>query len=359
MVTENKHTFFEIKFENYVDVDDGKGDPYVSSKHIYENSLLILDILGLSEKDAYLVRIESDPDEDDVKHELNDFLLIIKCVPRKRIASIRNSLYSISDKIGNYKLRSLTKHEKISLILELRQDKSVYFIMDPDVVHYTGDDLSFFKDKSNFYPWQKDLYDKIFDSEDNLKPIDARKIISIVDPVGKSGKSSFVKFLCYKRKDFVKLSYGTSMQLRSAILSVGPKKAYLIDLPRTPGSFDKTSDILSVIEDLKNGHLTSPMYGKYSNMLMNPPIVIVFSNTFFPFDSLSADRWDSFVIESSLNSPKLVHLGELEHKKYYQKQVKLNILTFLKEERLKKSLAQGFYRGEYDHLIKDQDHIVL
>ena len=42
MVTENKHTFFEIKFENYVDVDDGKGDPYVSSKHIYENSLLIL-----------------------------------------------------------------------------------------------------------------------------------------------------------------------------------------------------------------------------------------------------------------------------------------------------------------------------
>lgn len=82
----------------------------------------------------------------------------------------------------------------------------------------------------------------------------------IFDPTGCTGKSKFLKWVCVNRPEEVaKVTFGTASQLRSAIISAGSRKCYFLDLPRTSSSDDS---ILGVIEDIKNGHIVSNMYGQ-------------------------------------------------------------------------------------------------
>ena len=338
----NKHSFFSVQVKP-------TSNSEVSVQFVDELLDEFVDRTNLLETDfcAY------------VNKENFEITLVFKVEPRKRTSYIRKCCDFIFPSFGcQYYLMPLTKDQKVKLLETFSNNKDLEQLKGFTQSDYTAKDIRLFENKSNYFPWQKDLYNKIFNDDDSLKPIEDRKIISIVDPIGKSGKSTFVKYLCYKREDFVKLSYGTSMQLRSAILNVGSKKCYLIDLPRTTGAYDKKDDILSVIEDLKNGHLTSPMYGKYSNMLMDPPIVIVFSNIFFPYDSLSADRWDCYLIKSSSDSPALISLSESEAKKLYKKQQeeleRKKFHSFLEMEENRSQWAKEFHkkRGTLQPQIK-------
>ena len=74
----------------------------------------------------------------------------------------------------------------------------------------------------------------------------------------------------------------------------------IYDLHRTRGKSDSLTDILSVIEDIKDGFVTSSMYGDDKQLMMSPPTVIVFSNIRLPYNSLSEDRWDLYTIHSDL-----------------------------------------------------------
>jgi len=303
---QNKHSFYEVVLSHstttYLNPDGETFDELLDE---------FISKVNPVEKDFYVFF-------DTIKNQIT---YLFKVEPRRRTSYIKKIVDELSSFFFfDYALQPLTKDQKVLLLNNLKKDSDIRLIRGSSVIEYTGEDISIFRDKENYYPWQKDLYNKIFQEDDSLKPIEYRKIISIVDPKGKCGKSTFVKYLCYKREDFVKLSYGTSMQLRSAILNIGPKKCYLIDLPRTSGTFDKREDILSVIEDLKNGHMTSPMYGKYSNILMDPPLVIVFSNIFFPYDSLSEDRWDSYMIVEKSGLPTLLDVGKTEYNRLFKKQ---------------------------------------
>lgn len=333
-VDQNKHTFFEVVIKSLVDKDV-----------LNPQSDLFHDLM-----DDFVARVNLVDTDFSVFYNKEKCLLtyIFKVEPRKRLSFIRKCCdYVFPTFKCEYSLEPLTRDQKTRLIDNLLADSNIDQVRGGLNFDYTAKDIELFKDKDNFFAWQIDLYEKIFSQDGNIKPIESRKIISIVDPIGKSGKSTFVKYLCYIRSDFVKLSYGSSMQLRSAILNVGPKKCYLIDLPRTSGINDRKEDILSVIEELKNGHITSPMYGKYANVLMDPPIVIVFSNLFFPYDSLSADRWDCYIInKDSLSSPKLVSLGEREIKRKYAIQqeeiAKKKFINFLVMEERQKLWEKEF-----------------
>jgi len=108
-----------------------------------------------------------------------------------------------------------------------------------------------------------------------------------------------VKWLCVRYPlDIVKISFGTTHQLRSSCISIGSKKCYVVDLPRRLGRDDSLSNIISVIEDIKNGHVTSNMYGRYKNLIMDPPHIVVFSNRKCPKEDLSPDRWVSYSIDN-------------------------------------------------------------
>lgn len=111
--------------------------------------------------------------------------------------------------------------------------------------------------------------------------------------------------MCWGRLDsIVKVDYGLSHQLRSLVIEAGPKEVYIIDLLRTRGRNDNMDDMLSVIEEVKNRFLTSPMYRKNKNLMMRPPFVLVFSNTYLPYDKLSKDRWECYEMKQP-NPPKL------------------------------------------------------
>ena len=174
---------------------------------------------------------------------------------------------------------------------------------------YSAEDLKVFEEYRNLYDWQKTLYEKIIAPDGEFNAADSSKIISVIDKEGKKGKSSFVKWLCYNYPlDIARISYGTASQLRSAVFNMGRRKCYIIDLPRTRGKSDSLADILSVIEDVKNGFVTSSMDEGDKQLMMAPPTVIVFSNTTLPLHSLSEDRWDLYTINPNLRLVRSQHL---------------------------------------------------
>lgn len=115
----------------------------------------------------------------------------------------------------------------------------------------------------------------VYKENGKLKEPDMRSIISIADFKGNSGKSSFFKYLYVKDRENVgRITYGSASQLRSASIAMGKKKLYIIDLARSKAKDDKQEDLLSVIEDIKSGTIISPMYGKNSELIMEPPHII-------------------------------------------------------------------------------------
>lgn len=176
-------------------------------------------------------------------------------------------------------------------------------------LEYNGDDIGFLDDKENRYPWQQEIINQLVDEDSfDLKPADDRTIVWIYDPAGNNGKSKFVKWFYCRFNYITKISFGTANQLRSALISVGAKKVYFIDIPRTLGPDDSITAILSAIEDLKNGFITSSFYGKGTTLLMDPPHIIVFSNHQAPTNTLSQDRWISYLVEK--DSKSLSRLGD-------------------------------------------------
>lgn len=169
-------------------------------------------------------------------------------------------------------------------------------------IPYSGEDTAFLDDESKRYPWQNFIYGKVFENDKvSIVPAGDREIYWIFDPWGNSGKSKFVKYLCTNNSDVVKVSFGTAAQLRSSIISIGPKAVYLIDTPRTLDSNDSIPALISTLEDIKNGFVVSSFYGKHQQLLMDPPHVIVFSNKACPQDMLSKDRWLSYKMTRELD----------------------------------------------------------
>jgi len=175
------------------------------------------------------------------------------------------------------------------------QPRSFGFLMP-----YEASDLKLFLNKDSWYPWQRELSEILFQSELGKVPIkikdaDDRTLIWIFDQYGCSGKSKFVKHVCFnEQENTCKLAFGSSTQLRSACISAGPRQLYFIDLPRTLGRDDNIYDIISTAEDIKNGFLVTSMYGLYKSLIFEPPHVVIFSNTLPPKDSMSHDRWQVY-----------------------------------------------------------------
>jgi hypothetical protein len=165
------------------------------------------------------------------------------------------------------------------------------------LTQYEASDLKLFDNSSNWYPWQKSFMELIFNKDLTMKDPDDRTILWIHDLMGNNGKSKLVKHVCYNYpEEACKLSFGSSTQLRSACITAGPKKLYFIDVPRTLGKDDDILDIISVIEDIKNGFLVSSMYGKHLQLMFDPPHIVVFANIFCPENALSGDRLKEYTI---------------------------------------------------------------
>ena len=145
---------------------------------------------------------------------------------------------------------------------------------------YSGQDLCCMKLP---FPWQKSIMAKISETPND------RKIIWIANQDGNVGKSKLLKYLCYK-KLAKRLPLGNATQLKTNCIVQGPSRCYCVDIPRTIGSTEKMDDLISALEEIKNGWITSAMYGKYQELMMEPPHVLVFANFTPNLNALTADK---------------------------------------------------------------------
>lgn len=202
--------------------------------------------------------------------------------------------------IDGYKTISFLKNEFKSTLIELKKNKHFQLTFEPEIFEgYSGSDLKIFKEKNRWYEWQKEIYDALFYKTGEIKPGTDREIIALYDEKGNSGKSSFFKYLFFNHpEDIGRITYGTASQLRASLLNIGRKKIYIIDLARSKSKNDSEIDLLSAIEDLKNGLVTSNMYGSGGTMLMDIPHILISSNYIFDQSLLSADRWKIYSIKN-------------------------------------------------------------
>lgn len=152
---------------------------------------------------------------------------------------------------------------------------------------YLGQDLSMLNTP---FPWQQDIINMI------QKPPNDRTIVWINDSGGNVGKSKLLKYLSYK-KIAKRIPLGNATQLKTNVIVQGPARVYCVDIPRTVGSTEKMADLISALEEIKGGWVSSAMYGKHQELFMQPPHVICFSNQQPPRAMMSLDRWKVFTVK--------------------------------------------------------------
>lgn len=180
---------------------------------------------------------------------------------------------------------------------------------------YNGFDVQVMQ-KGSRRPFQQAICNIVLnEDETDFKPASDRAIYWITDRTGCSGKSRLVKWFLYNFTGRVAVfACNTDNQLRGAAIEAGPRDLIFVDLSRATKQFDnyndKIANVLAAIEDLKNGMVSSAMYGHYRVNLTPPPHVFIFSNQHCPSEMLSYDRWREFIITDEYELKQLA-LNEL------------------------------------------------
>lgn len=170
---------------------------------------------------------------------------------------------------------------------------------------YNGEDLQIFDDKKNWHPWQLELSEEIFYQTGEIRKANYRRGIYLWDPKGRSGKSTFYKFLNYKyynKKSITYISMALANELISALKQCSHRQLYICDLSKLLALTDKTTLYLlfGIVEHLKNGISYTQTDKNYDLQLFSNPHVILSSNQLVSPDILSQDRWIIYKIDEEL-----------------------------------------------------------
>jgi len=150
--------------------------------------------------------------------------------------------------------------------------------------------------EEQLYDWQKKVEDFC-----NNEP-DDRTIYWIHEPIGKTGKSSFCKYMKVKYEN--KVCITTSAKSNDILTSVETYyKTYIFDFTRSQEGFEP----FNAIEQIKNGLITDGKLKKKSRCLVfNSPNIICFSNFIPNYHKLSLDRWKIYkIINNDLVEDKI------------------------------------------------------
>lgn len=131
----------------------------------------------------------------------------------------------------------------------------------------------------DFRPYQQRLADLL-----EVPPCD-RKIIFVIDGVGNTGKSWFIRKFLTLNDTAQHLSVG---RIEDVNYAINPRKSvFLFDVPRTRLQFLQ----YSVLEGLKDGCVMSTKYMSQMKELDGPCHVVVFTNEEPDMNALSRDRY--------------------------------------------------------------------
>ena len=148
-------------------------------------------------------------------------------------------------------------------------------------------------------PWHKRL-------EAIIQQYDERTIHCVINTSGNVCKSLFVEHLEYKQ---LATELPTMMQmedLMQAVMGIGPRKCYVVDMPRALKKEGKLAQFFSGLEMIKNGIAYDKRYS-FKKVRFNRPNIVVFTNNAPDPRHLSVDRWKLWTIEPN-NLTKEMHL---------------------------------------------------
>ena len=290
---ENKNSYFCLTLRPTEDLKDSPG----FNKQLNDATDHILYSIGTDPQSVKNYKIK--------KIDNSEQIFIFRTNNRKRQGQLNKYCERFLHPTWNvkYTTRGLGVSEVPAIVEKFRNDKSYQI---EGELPYTGRDIKIFDDVKNWHPWQRDIYNIMFESNGTLKIPDDREIINLIDYAGNSGKSSFWKYLYVNHRDKIgRISYGSASQLRSQSTKIGKKPIFIIDLSRTKGFNDKEEDLLSVIGDLKNGLVSNALSGSGKTLIMETPHIVISSNYVLNYQLLSSDRWVVYEINSSKKLKKL------------------------------------------------------
>lgn len=157
--------------------------------------------------------------------------------------------------------------------------------------------------------WQQQLLAEMEGIENSNKR--DRKVIWVQDTKGGAGKSTFSKYLSFGQKDWhvKKLPLDTPDRIRMAVCKIVQKEnvdVFTFDFTRTRGEDTSMNNLFQVIEEIKNAHVVSVMYGNPMEVAFTSPHVVIFTNEQLEYYRryLSPDRWAPYQIQDG----KLYHM---------------------------------------------------
>lgn len=171
---------------------------------------------------------------------------------------------------------------------------------------YVGTDL--YRTKNSImtiklYKWQEQLLNEL--KSPLGETFKQRKVIWIQDPTGGSGKSTFIKYLSLSKNELAvkKLPLDKPDRLRMMICKILENEnvdIFMFDFTRTLGVDTHLENLFQIIEEIKNGHIVSAMYGSPMEAIFSNPHVIIFTNNDISHycHYLSMDRWQAYEIQN-------------------------------------------------------------
>lgn len=286
MENENKNGYFVLK----IGIPESKIENETLREEIKDSVDLILASMGVQENS----------EENFIKDDKSRLIYIFKTKQRKRKGQLVKFCDRYLPKEIDYETEGVQKIYANEQLYRLRKHENFQTFGNNKIeIEYDGNDIQVLDNRKNWKQWQIDILQTFFHKDFRFREPTPRKIYSLVDYKGGSGKSLFFKWLLVKlgEKEISRISFGTATQLRSSVIAAGKKKMYILDLTRTKGRGDSEHDLLSVLESIVDGMVFSPMYGKSETLLMAPPHVLITSNYALDYTLLSLDRWKVYQIK--------------------------------------------------------------
>lgn len=137
--------------------------------------------------------------------------------------------------------------------------------------------------------WQRWILNRVREQGD-------RKITFVVDRKGGRGKSFLGLWIATHGGVRLPTSL-TAVQdfIQAAMATLGSTpgkvRTIVLDVPRSCVGVEKWFKFLTALEDIKNGHLCDPRY-TWKEIFIEPPQILVFSNSYPPRECLTGDRFD-------------------------------------------------------------------
>jgi len=158
-----------------------------------------------------------------------------------------------------------------------------YFLKPPKIDYeYKGEDLP-----KDLCKWQSEM------QRVSMTKPHPRTIWWLYDPAGRSGKSTFCKYMAYHH-NAVALNWGDSKDMlyivSSKIAKFGPAATYIFDLTRTKPKLFSSDDLYASIEQIKNGSIVNTKY-EANTVLFDIPHIFILSNSLPEMEKLTKDRW--------------------------------------------------------------------